>query len=107
MHKSESDCGLALTPGTARGSTSPDGQWLATTAAKGLMFVNLMDPSPQPSTRLCPTDGGAAPAWEDSSAVLVATGDGLVRCGLDGSRRLVKVAGLPATNWDVVPALGT
>lgn|GEM_PF-2089583 len=105
--KSQSDCGLALTPGTARGATSPDGQWLATTAVKGLMFVNLTDPSPQPSTRLCPTDGGAAPAWEDSSAVLVATGGGLVRCGLDGSRRLVKVAGLPATNWDVVPALGT
>lgn len=105
--KTESDCGLALTPGTARGSMSPDGQWLVTTAAKGLMFVSLTDPSPQPSTRLCPTDGSAAPAWEDRSAVLVATSDGLVRCGLDGSRRVVPVAGLPATDWDVVPALGT
>jgi hypothetical protein len=105
--KTESDCGLALTPGTARGSTSPDGQWLVTTAAKGLMFVNLTGSSPQPSTRVCPTDGRAAPAWEDSSAVLVATDDGLVRCGLDGSRRVIPVAGLPARNWDVVPALGT
>jgi hypothetical protein len=104
--KQESDCGLALTPRTARGSTSPDGQWLVTTAAKGLMFVNLTDPSPQPSTRLCPTDGGSAPAWEDSSAVLVATAEGLVRCGLDGTRRLVPVTGLPAGDWDVVPALG-
>jgi hypothetical protein len=105
--KTESDCGLALTPGTARGSTSPDGRWLVTTAAKGLMFVNLTDPSPQPATRLCQTDGRAAPAWEDSSAVLVATGGGLVRCGLDGTRQVIPVAGLPATNWDVVPALGT
>jgi hypothetical protein len=105
--KTESDCGLALTPGDARGATSPDGQWLATTAAKGLMFVNLADPTSQPSTRVCKTTGRAAPAWEDSSAVLVATDDGLVRCGLDGSRRLIPVEGLPAKDWDVVPALGS
>jgi hypothetical protein len=70
------------------------------------MFVSLAEVA-RPLVRVCPLKSRAAPVWEDSGAVLVASGEGLVRCGLDGSRRVIQIEGLPASGWDVVPALGT
>ena len=99
------DCGLGLSPGIREGSASPDGQWLVAVASVGVMFVSLSGGAPA-ATRTCPIRGRSAPVWEDSRAVLVRTDDGLVRCGLDGTRRIVPVEGLPASGWDVVPALG-
>jgi hypothetical protein len=99
------DCGLDLSPGVREGSASPDGQWLVAVATVGVMFVSLTGAAPA-TTRICPIRGRSAPVWEDSRAVLVKTDDGLVRCGLDGTRRLIPVDGLPASGWDLVPALG-
>jgi hypothetical protein len=200
---SSPSCGLALVPGGADGSASPDGQWLVADAPNGVMFVSLTalaspakrpaadatasaaataagttsaddasvgdasatapaspratpvdaggalaatapdptapdptapdptaprdvlpsDVAPSPSegadsgrftadaggpvTRTCAIRGRSAPAWEDPQSVLVATDTGLVRCGLDGTYQRIPVAGLPAADWSVVPALGT
>jgi hypothetical protein len=99
------DCGLDLSPGIREGSASPDGQWLVAMATVGVMFVSLNGAAPA-AIRICPIRGRSAPVWEDSRAVLVKTDDGLVRCGLDGTRRLIPVDGLPGSGWDLVPALG-
>ena len=99
------DCGLDLSAGVREGSASPDGQWLVAVATVGVMFVSLTGAAPA-ATRICPIHGRSTPVWEDSRAVLVKTDDGLVRCGLDGTRRLIPVDGLPASDWDLVPALG-
>jgi hypothetical protein len=98
-------CELGLTAAAIRGSASPDGQWLAAAGTDGLVFVSLAGTARRLG-RTCPIKSRAAPVWEDSAAVLVASGEGLVRCGLDGSRRVIAVDGLPASGWDVVPALG-
>jgi hypothetical protein len=101
-------CGLGLAAGTAEGSASPDGQWLVAEASTGVMFVSLgaVQGGTQPVVRLCPVRGRSAPVGEDSGTVLVASDEGLVRCGVDGSRREVRIDGLPAGGWSLVPALG-
>jgi hypothetical protein len=99
------DCGLGLAAGAGRGSASPDGRWLAAAGTDGLMFVSLAG-AVRKLARACPVKSRAAPVWEDSGAVLVATGEGLVRCRVDGSRKVIAVDGLPESGWDVVPALG-
>jgi hypothetical protein len=100
------DCGLGLVQGPAWGSESPGGRWLADQTDNGLVFVDLDASDPSPLRASCPVRGRSAPVWEDDSTVLVATDDGLVRCGADGVDRPVAVSGLPAQGWDVVPAMG-
>jgi hypothetical protein len=99
-------CGLGLAGGTAEGSASPDGQWLVAEASYGVMFVSLSAAGSEPVVRLCPVRTRSAPVWEDSGTVLVAGDDGLIRCGVDGSRREVRIDNLPSTGWSLVPALG-
>jgi len=98
-------CGLGLADGIAEGSASPDGRWLVAEASSGVTFVSL-DSASKPLIRVCPVRGRGAPVWEDADTVLVDSDDGLVRCGVDGSRQVISIDGLPAGGWSLVPAMG-
>ncbi|GIH12538.1 hypothetical protein [Rugosimonospora africana] len=99
-------CGLGLPAAAAQAAPSPSGRWLANRTGIGIAFIDLDSPDPSRPSASCVVRGRSAPVWEDDSAVLVATDTGLVRCGPDGQNHEIMVSGLPAGDWDVVPALG-
>jgi hypothetical protein len=99
----------------ASGSTGPDPGASASImsapdtsdpGASGSTASGSIMSAPSASGAYCPVLGRSAPVWENDSAVLIATDDGLVRCDADGVDLPIQVSGLPAEDWDVVPAMG-
>ncbi|GAA5193024.1 hypothetical protein GCM10023322_53900 [Rugosimonospora acidiphila] len=100
-------CDLGLTVGAAQAAArSPSGKWLADQTDSGLAFIDLASGNPDRTSAYCRVRGRGAPVWEDDSEVLVPTDTGLVQCEADGVGEPVMISGLPAGDWNLVPALG-
>ncbi|WP_329104672.1 hypothetical protein OG792_30415 [Micromonospora sp. NBC_01699] len=101
-------CGLDLERGTTGDRTTPDGGWLADPRA---MEVRLVDLTPtvagRPEAVACPVRTTVPPAWADSRTLLTADDRGVVRCGTDGTQRVVPLPAGVTAQWQFVPKLIT
>ncbi|WP_147457014.1 hypothetical protein [Micromonospora pisi] len=91
---------------TTGGRITPDGGWVAEHRAEDVRLVDLTQAlAGQDRTVLCPIRTTVAPAWADERTLLAADDRGVVRCGVDGTEKVVPLPSGVTAQWQFVPKL--
>ncbi|MFI6760357.1 hypothetical protein ACIBF5_14595 [Micromonospora sp. NPDC050417] len=99
-------CALDLTRDTAGGRITPDGGWVAERRADDIRLVDLTQAlAGQDRMVLCPIRTTVRPAWADERTLLAADDRGVVRCGVDGTEKVVPLPSGVTAQWQFVPRL--
>lgn len=101
-------CDLAVTTSVSPPRLAPGGTWLAVPKADGVDLIDLTRSSRgQHVVVPCQVRSRVAPAWADARTLVTADGQGVVRCGTDGSRRTVTLPEGVTAGWELVPKFVT